>query len=790
MRRTGISERTQAVLRQARRQAKNMGHCYVGTEHLTLALLHESAAPAGRTLRRNGWEEETFRALVLAGSGRGEKSLPLLQGLSPRVQKVIRQASREARMLASPRIEPEHLLLALAREEESASGVILRSCGTDLNCVFSDAYSSLLHPQPVQPDRRDTTTKLLELYCENMVEKAARTEPVIGREEEIASVLQILCRKNKNNPALIGEPGVGKTAIVEGLAQRIADGSVPEQLRQKRLYCLNMASVLAGTKYRGEFEERIRDILAEIRRCGNIILFVDEMHTIAGAGSAEGAIDAANLLKPALGRSELQMIGATTLTEYRKYIEKDAALERRFRPVLVREPSQAEAKKMLLGLRPGLEAHHRIRITEEAIDAAVELSCRYLTDRFLPDKALDLLDESAARALLSEEGRRGGKTAEKKKQLLSQELEQAVSSGDFERAAVLRDKLQELMRRQAGSAQALRGRVLTRDDVAGAVSELTGIPAGKLTMPEREKILGLRDALRARVVGQEQAIEEVTRAVLRGRTGLAERGRPAASLLFMGPSGVGKTELCKALADCVYGSRDALVRIDMTEYMEPSSVTRLIGAPPGYIGHEEGGTLTEKVRRRPYCVVLLDELEKAHRDVTGLLLQILEDGILTDSLGRTVDFKNTMIVMTSNLGSGEAGKNGLGFTPPDAQDRMRRLLREAFPVELLGRIDCITMFRRLSRGDLETIARRQLEKTARRAGEQGIRLTFGQDVAGCLAAQCMREDTGARSLRHLIQEQIESALAERLLMQSGVREYMADVRENAVQITEALPAGG
>ena len=790
MRKTGISERTQEILRQARRQAKSMGHCYVGTEHLTLALLHEKGAPAGRTLRRGGWEEEAFRALVLAGRGCGEKKLPLLQGLSPRAQKVIRQACREARMLGAAEIEPEHLLLALAREEGSTAADILQTCGTDLNCVFSDAYGSLLYPQHVLPDRRDTSTKLLELYCENMVEKAARTEPVIGREAEIASVLQILCRKNKNNPALIGEPGVGKTAIVEGLAQRIADGSVPEQLRQKRLYCLNMASVLAGTKYRGEFEERIRDILAEIRRCGNIILFVDEMHTIAGAGSAEGAIDAANLLKPALGRSELQMIGATTLTEYRKYIEKDAALERRFRPVLVREPSQAEAKKMLLGLRPGLEAHHRIRITEEAIDAAVELSCRYLTDRFLPDKALDLLDESAARALLSEEGKHGGKPSEKKKQLLSLELEQAVSGGDFERAAVLRDKLQELMRRQAGSAQALRGRVLTRDDVAGAVAERTGIPAGKLTMPEREKILGLREALRTRVVGQDRAIEEVTSAVLRGRTGLCEQSRPAASLLFMGPSGVGKTELCKALADCVYGSRDALVRIDMTEYMEPNSVTRLIGAPPGYIGYEEGGTLTEKVRRRPYCVVLLDELEKAHRDVTGLLLQILEDGILTDSLGRTVDFKNTMIVMTSNLGSGEAGKGGLGFTPPDAQDRTRKLLREAFPVELLGRIDCITMFRRLNADDLEQIAQRQLEKTALRAGEQGLRLTFRPSVAGWLAARCLREDTGARSLRHLIQEQVESTLAERLLTRGEVREYMVDVREDAVQITEALPAGG
>ena len=773
MKKRPLSEDTQSLLREAYALAREMGHSYVGTEHLMLAMFRREQLAACRVLTRTGWEAESFRSLLLSQTGRGSRRVPLLQGLSPRAKKTLRQAGLEAAMLNMERIEPEHLLLALTREERCTAACILLGGGTDLNCVFSDAYSSLRLPRPVQNDRRETTTKLLELYCENMLEKASRSDPVIGREKEISAVLQILCRKNKNNPALIGEPGVGKTAIVEGLAQRIAAGNVPEPLRTKRLFCLNMASVLAGTKYRGEFEERVRDILAEIRRCGNIILFVDEMHTLVGAGSAEGAIDAANLLKPALGRSELQMIGATTLAEYRKYIEKDAALERRFRPVVVREPSREEAKQMLLGLRGGLEAHHRIRITQEAIDAAVELSCRYLTDRFLPDKALDLLDESAARVLLREGERSVGRLSERKRQSLTQELEQAVSEGQYERAAVLRDRLQTLIRQQMSVTQSLRGRALDREDVAQTVAERTGIPAGKLTAPECGKLLGLREDLRSRIVGQEQAVEEVSKAVLRGRA-----------------TGVGKTELCKALADCVYGSRDALVRIDMTEYMEPNSVTRLIGAPPGYIGYEEGGTLTEKVRRRPYCVVLLDELEKAHRDVTGLLLQILEDGILTDSLGRTVDFKNTMVVMTSNLGSGESVKNGVGFTPGSAQDRTKRILRQAFPAELLGRIDCITTFRPLSQDDLAEIARRQLRQMVQRAALRGLELEISEEVCPYLAALCSRDDSGARSVRHRIQDMVETALSERLLQKDAPRRLTVAADENGISVLETMGAGG
>ena len=760
MRRAGFSPQTEQIIRQAGALARELGHSYVGTEHLLLAILQRRELACCRILARGGWDAPVLRGFLTLRTGCGCARLPMPQGLTPGARQVLRQARADAARLRMRRIEPEHLLLAISRQAQCTAARLLVSGGADLNCVFSDAYDSLRCPAATE-DRGNTDTRLLELYCENMLEKAERAEPVIGREAEIGALMQILSRKNKNNPALIGEPGVGKTAIVEGFAQRLAAGAVPEVLRGKRLYALDMASVVAGTKYRGEFEERIRDILVEIRRCGNVILFVDEMHTIVGAGSAEGAIDAANLLKPALGRSELQMIGATTLEEYRKYIEKDAALERRFRPVIVREPTHEAAEEILLGLRPGLERHHGLRITQEAIGAAVELSCRYITDRFLPDKALDLLDESAARVLLHEKGAPRG--LDRKKQALTQELEQAVAAGQYEQAAVLRDRLQGMLRKQHTAAQHLRGRALDAEDVAQTVAERTGIPAGRLTQSEREQLLGLYDALRGRIIGQERAVRAAARAVLRGRTGLADARRPVASMLFTGPSGVGKTELCKALAECVYGSADALVRIDMTEYMEANSVSRLIGAPPGYIGHDEGGVLTEKVRRRPYCVVLLDEIEKAHRDVTGLLLQILDDGILTDCVGRQVDFKHAMIVMTSNAGSGQVGKPGLGFTPPDAQAANERVLREHFSVELLGRIDCIAQFDRLGESELETIARQQLADAARCAAGQGLQLRIEPGAAALLAQQCLRSDGGARTLRHRIQTQVEEAAAELLL---------------------------
>ena len=773
-----LSPQTQALVQQAGRQARSMGHSFIGTEHLLLAMLHLNWQPAGTVLRQLGWEEADVRCLVLEQRGIGFSDKATLQGMSCAARRVFSGAAAEAARMKSACVEPEHLLLALAREQRCTASQILQQAGSSLDCIFSDAYQCLLLRQTAQTGRRETDTRLLEQFCDNMLEKAAGMDPVIGREKEIQMLMQVLSRKNKNNPALIGEPGVGKTAIVEGFAMRLAAGQVPVQLVGKKLFSLNLASVLAGTKYRGEFEERIRDILAEVHRCGNVILFVDEMHTLVGAGSAEGAIDAANLLKPALGRGELQMIGATTLEEYRKYIEKDAALERRFRPVTVREPTPEETVTILQGLKPGLEQHHHIHITEEAVRSAVELSCRYLTDRFLPDKALDLLDESAARS-----GMHVGGGYEKEKQKISCDLELAVRESRYEQAAELRDRLTELLKKQNRASQAHRAICVSVRDVEQTVADRTGIPAGELCRSDKERLMQLPQALSERVFGQEKAIDDVCQAVLRSAMGFSGGKRPRASMLFMGPSGVGKTELCKALADCVYGSSDALVRIDMTEYMEPASVTRLIGAPPGYVGHEEGGTLTEKVRRRPYCVVLLDELEKAHRDVTGLLLQILEDGVLTDCVGRKVDFRNAMIVMTSNLGSGQSARSGLGFTPLSEQGQSAAILRQAFSTEFLGRIDCITTFRRLSREDLAEIAEKELAQLAAGMQKQGIGLNADAEVADFLAEACEKEDTGARSLRHKIQTLVEAPAAKLLLETAHCRTVSVRIQEKTLVVT-------
>ena len=774
-----LSGRLRGLIVQAGRFARELGHSYVGTEHLLLALSQE-AGSAGRVLRAAGLEEPCLRSMVLAGAGLGSRTLFLPQGLTPRARRAVHQAGVEASRLKTGGVTPEHLLLALTRDDSCTACRILKGSGIEPDCIFTETFGALRTPEQTQQGRQ-TSVRLLEQYCENMIEKAARMEPVVGRERELCEVEQILCRKNKNNPALIGEPGVGKTAIVEALAQRLASGQAPQGLVGKKLYRLDLASVLAGTKYRGEFEERIRDILAEIRRAGNMILFVDEMHTIVGAGSAEGAIDAANLLKPALGRGEIQLIGATTLEEYRKYIEKDAALERRFRQVLVREPTKEQTLRILQGLRPGLEQHHRIRISDEAMQAAVELSCRYLADRFLPDKAIDLLDEAAASIWLS--GGTVDARLEEKKRRLSQELEQAVRDGAYEHAAALRDRLQELVRRQAESSRAQRMLLVTREDVAGIVSQRTGIPAGALSRTEKERLLQLEQALHERVVGQDAAVEAVCRAVRRGRSGMADEERPAASMLFAGPTGVGKTELCKALADVVYGSADSLVRIDMSEYMEPGSVTRLIGAPPGYVGHEEAGTLTEKVRRRPYCVVLLDEVEKAHRDVRNLLLQVMDDGMLTDAMGRTVSFKNAIVVMTSNAGSGEDRKGGLGFLPQDASERFALALRQLFSPEFLGRIDCVACFTRLGLPELTEIARRQLEKLCARAGSHGLALSVEPGAAEELARQALSSSGGAREIRHLLQTCVQTPLADALLSDTLTGNRVVAAREGKLVVT-------
>ena len=764
------------VLARAQQAADELGGGVTGTQHLLLALGQEQATAAGRILCESGAEGRLLRCMLLPEAKKAQM-LPQRVRYSAAARRVLLGARREARRLGMASCEPEHLLLALMRDHASAAAGLLTGLGVDLNCVFSDAYDRLCSPRPAQATGGQTDMKLLELYCDNMVERAAQLDPVVGREAELNQLMQVLSRRGKNKPALIGEPGVGKTAIVESLAQHLAAGDVPQVLRGRKLYSLNMANLLAGTKYRGEFEERVRDILAEIRRCGNVILFVDEMHTIVGAGSAEGAIDAANLLKPALGRGELQMIGATTLEEYRKFIEKDAALERRFRPVIVREPDRQSACQMLQALRPGLEAHHHIRVTQEAIEAAVELSARYLTDRFLPDKAVDLLDEGAAHVWLS-----GGVTGAElqRQQKLEQQLELAVEHAQYERAAQLRDELRAVVRGQLAGRRAQRQICLTREDIAAVVAERTGIPVGMLRQSDRERLLSLQARLAERVIGQGEAVRAVTTAVLRGRTGLADAARPVASLLLIGPTGVGKTELCKQLAEVVYGSSDALIRVDMTEYMEAPSVSRLLGAPPGYVGYDAGGTLTEKVRRRPYCVVLFDELEKAHRDVTGILLQLLGDGIVTDSLGRTVSFKNTIVVMTSNLTGAQAGKPGLGFTPDCADARAQSVLRSAFSPEFLGRIDCIAAFHALGEQELTKIASLCLQQLAGRLQAQGVQLEASEELAGFFGRRCARQPGGARSLRREVQSQLEGPAAELLLRCPQTRRIRAFCRENCV----------
>ena len=772
-----MSAEAEKTVALARREAVRLGHRQVGSEHLLLALLIRQVTEAAWVLQACGWDADGWRALLRKEHGVGAACAGLPQGLSDGAKRVLWGASLEAKSLCALLIKPEHILLSLLRREDTMAARLLARNGTDPGCVFSDLIESMkTGVRCYRPEERGYPMRLLEHFCRDLVAEADRMEPVIGRDAEIETMIAILCRKNKNNPALIGEPGVGKTAIVEGLARRMASGQVPEPLRNKRLLSVDLASVLAGTKYRGEFEERVRDMVAEVRRNGNVILFVDEMHTLVGAGSAEGAIDAANLLKPALGRGELQLIGATTLEEYRKHIEKDAALERRFRPITVREPSRADALAMLEGLRPGLERHHQLRISREAMEAAVELSCRYLTDHYLPDKAVDLLDEAAA-------GARNRDTAahsiEAHRQKLTGELSLAVKENRFEQAATLRDKLQQLLRQQNSM---FRKTTVEREDIAAAIARRTGIPVGTVTQSDRERLLRLQAELRKTVLGQEQATKAVASAVCRGRMGLADSARPVASLLFLGPTGVGKTALCKALADCVYGSRDALVRLDMSEYMEQHAVSRLIGAPPGYVGHGEGGELTEKVRRRPYCVVLLDELEKAHRDVTGILLQVLEDGVLTDSMGRHVDFRNTIVVMTSNLGSGKTGLDQVGFGGKNTSDPAQKALREYYSPEFLGRLDSVVRFEPLSTEVLRAIAEKELAQTIHRAERAGVRLSADGETAHWLAARC--EKAGARDLRRLIRSEIEAPVAERMLRTEGTLKLRTRVNGEALEIEE------
>lgn len=742
---------TRQLLIGAGNAARNMGHSYVGSAHLLLALMREPGI-AGQLLRGAGLGLELVEAMTAVLYGMGTPDLPLPQGFSNQARRILRRAGDEAKLQKSKMVEPIHLLLALLRTEKTAAQDIMLLGSIEPDLLFTQTVQYLQWGVTQSPRRNKeaVSTKLLEQFSEDLILKAGTMEPVIGREKEIEMVIGILSRKHKNNPALIGEPGVGKTAIAEGLAQRMAAGNVPPQLKDKRLIGLNMANLVAGTKYRGEFEERLRDVLEEIKRSADVILFVDEMHTIVGAGAAEGAIDAANIFKPALGRGELQMLGATTLTEYRKYIEKDPALERRFRPVLVEEPDAESTLSILRGLKPGLERHHRLRITEEAMNEAVRLSTRYLPDLYLPDKAIDLLDEGAAHAKMEE--MRLGKTPGR--QMLESELQEAVREGRFEKAALLRDKMQHLATKPV---ELRKSRAVTGADVAWAVSVRTGIPAGRLTANERERLLNLEKILGCSIAGQDEAIKQVSQILRQGLSGIRDENRPVANLLFTGPTGVGKTELCRVLAQELYGSREAMIRLDMTEYMEKQSVARLIGAPPGYVGYEEGGKLTEAVRRRPYCLVLFDELEKAHPDVSGILLQIMEEGVLTDSTGRRVSFKNAIVVMTSNIG-GELKGDGLGFNPSGRAGETDNLLRQRFTPEFLGRLDKIIHFALLQHSAMEQIVKKYLEQLQQRMSEHGIQLQLPDMLATAICERAEKKD-GARQLRRLVREQVEAPLS-------------------------------
>ena len=787
-----FTERARSAIERGREAAGEYGHSYVGSEHLLLGVAREPEGMGGRVLRENGLDSAAIGALLEKTSGRGAPGIPV-QGLTPRAKRIIRQATEDAARLGHRYVGTEHLLLGILREPDSTAGRMLLSLGTDLNRLYTDVlshFSPEYRPSartPAAPPSargsRRSDTRTLDQYSRDLTEIAARGEPdpVIGREREIRRVIQILARRSKNNPVLIGEPGVGKTAVAEGLAAWLLRGDVPEELRSKRIVSLDLTAMLAGTKYRGDFEDRIKNVLKEVQRAGDVILFIDELHVIMGAGAAEGAIDAANILKPALSRGAVQIIGATTVSEYRKHIEKDPALERRFQPVTVAEPTPEESVRILLGLRDRYEAHHRLKIGDDAVRAAVELSVRYISDRFLPDKAIDLVDEAASRVRMEvlavpEEM----KTIEGRLTSIEVQKEEAVCSQDYETAAVLRDR-QEQTARELSEARdrwdAGRGekrRSVTAEDVAAVVSDWTGIPVTRLTANERSRLAGLEEELRRRVVGQDEAVAAVARAVRRGRVGLKDPLRPVGSFLFLGPTGVGKTELCKALAEAVFGSRDAMIRLDMSEYMEKHAVSRLIGSPPGYVGFDEGGQLTERVRRRPYSLVLFDELEKAHEDVFNILLQILDDGRLTDSQGRTVDFKNVVVVMTSNAGQAaiRRGRNTVGFTDRAGEDgrsyeamkaSVLEEVKKTFRTEFLNRVGDVVVFHPLEREHMRAITEKLLGEVCSRARGLGVELTWTEEAAKALTGAGFDPVYGARALQRAVREQVEDPLAEMLL---------------------------
>ncbi len=789
-----FTPRAEEALRLSQEAAEEMGHGYVGSEHLLLGLIREEEGIAHRVLSEYGVTDEMVCDVLQRSVGKGLSGTAPSQGLTPRAKSVVELAVSEAARMGSSYIGTEHLLMGILREGGNMALRILRTMGVDSKKMYSSIVQKLNDtPHTVTSGastanrESDKKNKTLAEFTRDLTEaaRAGKLDPVVGREKEIQRVIQILSRRTKNNPVLIGEPGVGKTAIAEGLAEHIASGDVPEELLDKKILSLDLSGMVAGTKYRGEFEERIKNTLAEVKKAGNVILFIDELHTIVGAGSAEGAVDAANIIKPALGRGEIRVIGATTLNEYRKYIEKDAALERRFQPVTVGEPTPEATLEILKGLRDKYESHHKLTITDEALEAAVQLSKRYIGDRFLPDKAIDLMDEAASQVRMTAEASSPDlKALEEKITALHREKTEAVAAQDFEKAAQLRDieknyQEQVEIERDNWRKQLAQNRGnVTADDVAKVVAGWTGIPVTRLTEDESMRLLKLEEKLHQRVVGQDEAVNAVAKAIRRSRVGLKDPKRPIGSFLFLGPTGVGKTELCKTLAEAMFGDENAMVRIDMSEYMEKHTVSRLVGSPPGYVGHEEGGQLTEKVRRKPYSVVLFDEIEKAHEDVWNILLQILEDGIVTDSQGRKVDFKNTIIVMTSNVGAKNitADAARLGFDGSEKGekeseevrfDRIRDAvmadLKRTFRPEFLNRIDEIIVFRQLTEDNIRQIARRMLDVTGARMAQQGITLAADDDAVAELARDGFDPQYGARPLRRAIQSMVEDAVAEKML---------------------------
>jgi ATP-dependent Clp protease ATP-binding subunit ClpC len=786
-----FTPRAQQVLALARKEADRFNHNYVGTEHLLLGLIKLGQGVAVNVLQKMGLDLETVRMEVEKQIGTGPETKMVGNiPYTPRVKKVLALAQKEAKQLNHNYVGTEHILLGLLREGEGAAARILKSLDVDIERCRNEILKELdpnftpseggVEEGEAPSGKKELKTPALRMFGRDLTELARKSDldPVVGRQNEIERVIQILCRRTKNNPVLLGEAGVGKTAIVEGLAQEIAKGNVPEILREKRVVTLDLALMVAGTKYRGQFEERIKAVMDEIKRSKNVILFVDELHTIVGAGSAEGAMDASNIIKPALSRGELQVVGATTMNEYRKYIEKDAALERRFQTIIVEPPTVDQTVEILKGLRPKYEEHHRTKFSDEALQAASRLSDRYITGRFLPDKAIDVVDEAGARArILSMTRPPNIQDSEREIEKIKEEKETAIKAQDFELAASLRDKEKHARERleqtlaEWRQARDEKQIVITEDDIMQIVAKWTGIPLNRMEQKDAEKLLRMEDDLRKTVIGQDEAVSSISKALRRSRADLKDPNRPIGSFVFLGPTGVGKTLMARALAEFMFGDQDALVQLDMSEYMEKFNVSRLVGSPPGYVGYEEGGQLTEKVRRRPYSVVLFDEIEKAHPDVMNMLLQILEDGHLTDSLGRKVDFRNCVVIMTSNIGAEMIRKtSGLGFAPTKEEhtydDMKGKLLDEAkrvFKPEFMNRLDDLIVFRNLNKTDMSQIVHLEVEKVKSRLKYKDVEIVLASGATDFLIEKGYDPHFGARPLRRAVEKYLQDPLAEEIL---------------------------